>query len=179
MLKLKLVTILSLFTLSFVLMACADCDLDPYDNCLTGIDSVSVVNSSPSIQMYFYIKKYADEFDIPEAYAFSLAYQETRYQGPLDMNYRHKQVSCVGAVGPMQIMPSTAKFIYGHWVPTNQLKSDIQMNVMISMKLLRYLYDIYGDWGLVFGAYNTGHPCINQYAKNILNKQYSWLSYND
>ena len=124
--------------------------------------------------MYFYIKKYAAEFEIPEAYAFSLAYQETRYGGPMDLNYNHKQTSFAGALGPMQIMPATAKLIYGSSVPKTTLMSDINLNVMISMKLLRRLYDKYDNWGLVFGAYNTGRPMINGYARNILNKQFVW-----
>jgi soluble lytic murein transglycosylase-like protein len=124
--------------------------------------------------MYFYIKKYAAEYEIPEAYAFSLAYQVTRYQGPLDLDYNHKQTSYAGALGPMQIMPSTAKMIYGKSVSNYNLKNDIKLNVMISMKLLRRLRNTYGNWGVVFGAYNTGRPCINGYAKNILDKQYIW-----
>ncbi len=146
-------------------------DDDPY---LEGVDSITIINSAPSIQMYFYIKKYAAEFEIPEAYAFSLAYQETRYQGPLDLTYNHKQTSFAGALGPMQIMPATAKLIIGKPVSNSKLKNDIKLNVMISMKLLRRLHNTYGSWGVVFGAYNTGRPCINGYAHDILDKKYIW-----
>jgi soluble lytic murein transglycosylase-like protein len=92
----------------------------------------------------------------------------------LDLDYNHKQTSYAGALGPMQIMPSTAKMIYGKSVSNYNLKNDIKLNVMISMKLLRRLRNTYGNWGVVFGAYNTGRPCINGYAKNILDKQYIW-----
>lgn len=145
---------------------------DPY---LKGVDTSEIVNSTPSIQMYFYIKKYAAKYKVPEAYAFSLAYQETRYGGPLDLKYNHKQTSYAGALGPMQIMPATAKLICKKHVPPKRLMSDIELNVKISMMLLHRLYNKYNDWGLVFGAYNTGRPCINQYAKNILKKQYNWV----
>jgi soluble lytic murein transglycosylase-like protein len=138
------------------------------------LDSNQVVNSAPSIQMYFYIKKYAKQYNIPEAYAFSLAYQETRYQGPLHLNYNYQQISSAGALGPMQIMPNTALMMMSKNISERQLKSDIDLNVKISMKLLRYLYNQYGNWGLVFGAYNTGSPCINDYARNILNKEFIW-----
>ena len=141
---------------------------------LEGVDSIAIVNSAPSIQMYFYIKKYAAEFEIPEAYAFAIAYRETRYQGPLDLTYNHKQTSYTGALGPMQIMPETAKLIIGNPIPNSKLKNDIKLNVMISMKLLRRLHDIYGSWGVAFGAYNTGSPCINGYAHDILDKKYIW-----
>jgi len=174
MIKLKLITGLSLAILAFAILTTnkmARVDDDPY---LEGVDSITIINSAPSIQMYFYIKKYAAEFEIPEAYAFSLAYQETRYQGPLDLTYNHRQTSFAGALGPMQIMPATAKLIIGKPVSNSKLKNDIKLNVMISMKLLRRLHNIYGSWGVVFGAYNTGRPCINGYAHDILDKKYIW-----
>ena len=174
MIKLKLITGLSLAILAFAIRTTnkmARVDDDPY---LEGVDSITIINSAPSIQMYFYIKKYAAEFEIPEAYAFSLAYQETRYQGPLDLTYNHKQTSFAGALGPMQIMPATAKLIIGKPVSNNKLKNDIKLNVMISMKLLRRLHNTYGSWGMAFGAYNTGRPCINGYAHDILDKKYIW-----
>lgn len=170
--KVKLFVIVFLAAISFLIFA--DADLDPYHQALRGVTEDNVAGAAPSIQMYFYIKKYAKEYGVPEAYAFSLAYQETRYEGPLDMDYHHKQTSFAGAVGPMQIMPATAKLMCGKSVPHSKLKSDIELNVMISMKLIRHLYDTYNDWGLAFGAYNTGRPCVNQYARNILNKQYTW-----
>ena len=173
--KIKLITVgvlaIVLFTILTVNKQCAEQNSDPY---LKGVDTTEIVNSSPSIQMYFYIKRYAEQYCIPEAYAFSLAYQETRYGGPMDLDYNHKQTSYAGALGPMQIMPSTAKLIHGKPISKHTLMSDIGLNVEISMKLLRRLHDKYNNWGLVFGAYNTGRPCINQYAKNILNKQYIW-----
>jgi hypothetical protein len=140
------------------------------------LDSTEIANHKPEVQMYYYIKKYSEEYKIPEAYAFSLAYQETRYRGPFDSLYKHNQSSKAGALGPMQIMPATAKLIWGEPVPKTRLKNDIKLNVMISMKLLRRLHDKYKNWGLVFGAYNTGKPCINKYAKRILKKQFIWAT---
>ena len=29
--------------------------------------------------------------------------------------------------------------------------------------------------GLAFGAYNTGSPCVNRYAREILNCNYNWI----
>ncbi len=140
------------------------------------LDSTEIVNHKPEIQMYYFIKKYSQEYKIPEAYAFSLAYQETRYRGPFDSLYKHNQSSKAGALGPMQIMPATAKLICGKPIPKKVLKNDIKLNVMISMKLLRRLHDKYKNWGLVFGAYNTGKPCVNKYSKRILKKQFNWAT---
>jgi soluble lytic murein transglycosylase-like protein len=175
--KVKIITVATLVVIAFGILTlnkkCNSLNSDPY---LKNVDTTEIVNSSPSIQMYFFIKKYAEKYDIPESYAFSLAYQETRYQGPLDLKYNHKQKSYAGALGPMQIMPATAKMIHGKSISARKLSSDIALNVEISMKLLRRLHNKHKNWGLVFGAYNTGRPCINQYAKNILNKQYNWVS---
>ena len=131
-------------------------------------------NDVPSIQLYFAIKKYAKEYNIPEEYAFGIAFVETGYQGPLHFDYNHKQTSSVGALGPMQVMPNTAKFINGSKPTNEKLKSDIDYNVQTSMKLLRWLKDKYGSWLVVFGYYNTGYPIINDYARKVYGKQYSW-----
>jgi soluble lytic murein transglycosylase-like protein len=146
----------------------------------TSTDSIvlkkKIVNTDPPcLQMYYYIEQYTDSFNIPKDYAYGIAYAETRYNGPFHWKYNPKQTSSVGAVGPMQVMPSTAAYINGVGkVSISKLKSDIAYNIMTSMKLLRRLHDKYGDWKTVFGAYNTGRPCINRYALNVYNYKPNW-----
>ena len=74
----------------------------------------------------------------------------------------------------MQVMPATSRLINKEKVTKEKLKNDIAYNVRTSMKLLRRLHDKYKDWKLVFGAYNTGRPMINQYALNVYNYQPNW-----
>jgi soluble lytic murein transglycosylase-like protein len=124
--------------------------------------------------MYFYIEKYAEEFSIPKSYAYGIAYCETRYNGPFHWDYNPARTSSVGALGPMQVMPATSRLINKEKVTKEKLKNDIAYNVRTSMKLLRRLHDKYKDWKLVFGAYNTGRPMINQYALNVYNYQPNW-----
>ena len=132
-------------------------------------------SSPPCIRMYDAIIKYANMYDIPKTYAFGIAYKETRYNGPFDWRYRHNQTSCVGAIGPMQIMPSTADLMWKSFkVSRVRLMNDIDFNVHTSMKLLRNLHDRYGDWKTVFGCYNTGRPMINQYAIDVFNHKPDW-----
>jgi len=127
-------------------------------------------NSPPSIQMAYYIQKYANEYEVPINYAFGVAYAETRYEGPYQWSYNPHQVSCAGAVGPMQIMPTTGKESWKDRTVTREmLLSDIEFNVRTSMKLLRTLHNRYGDWKTVFGCYNTGRPCVNDYAIKVYN----------
>lgn len=147
---------------------------EPEDPYLSKVSEDEVVNSAPAIQVYFYIKKYSKEYGVPEAYAFAVAYQETRYKGPLDLSYDHRITSSSGAVGPMQIIPQYAHKFAGRRVTSHDLKTDIKLNVKVSMGMLRKWYDIYHDWGLAAGAYNTGHPVMNGYARSVINKEYYW-----
>lgn len=130
----------------------------------------------PSIELYYAILKYSKEFDIPTEYAFGIAYVETGYQGPLDFTYDHRQISSAGALGPMQVMPSTANWINKTQVDKSIVLNDIDFNVRTSMKLLRQLKDKYNSWPIVFGYYNTGYPVINDYALKVYNKRYTWIS---
>jgi len=128
-----------------------------------------VENAPPCLQMYECIEKYAREYDIPLDYAYGIAYAETRYHGPFDWKYNHARVSSAGAVGPMQIMPRYAHpYVDGEFT-RDELMTDIDMNVKASMRMLRKLYSIHKNWKLVFGAYNTGKPCVNGYAESVYN----------
>ena len=92
--------------------------------------------------------------------------------------YKPNQISPAGALGPMQIMPGTAKLIERYSVPNNKLKTDIKLNVEISMKLLRKLHNRYHNWAIVCGCYNTGRPMINDYARycvSNLDYQNKWI----
>ena len=127
-------------------------------------------NSPPCLQMHYSIEHHAKTYNIPLNYAYGIAYVETRYGGPFDWDYNPAQTSYAGAIGPMQIMPTTANFMWPkEKISKRQLMHDIDFNVETSMKLLRHLYDRYGDWKTVFGCYNTGRPCINDYAIKVFN----------
>jgi len=128
----------------------------------------SKVNVPNSIIMYEMINKYSDIYEIPKYIAFNIAYRETRYSGPFHYDYDHKQGSITGALGPMQIMPSTAKYICEimdlEKITNTDLKSNIELNVMLSMIILRRSYNRHKDWSIVCGEYNTGKYLINEYA---------------
>jgi soluble lytic murein transglycosylase-like protein len=131
-------------------------------------------NSPVSLQMYNYIKQYADTFDIPLRYAFGVANTETGYRGPFHWKYNPAQTSCAGAVGPMQVMVSTARWINKDNVSKETLKTDIKYNIYTSMKLLRILFNKNRDWKVTFGEYNTGRPCINGYSYKVSNYNPDW-----
>ncbi len=177
--KTKYITIGALLTLTII--SIISFNLAQYDKKKdTIVLEKHIQDTDPScLKMYYYIEQYSDSFGIPKKYAFGIANIESNYNGPFDWNYNHKLSSYAGAVGPMQIMPSTAKFINDEKVTTQKLKNDIEYNVKTSMKLLRHLYDTYGDWGLAFGAYNTGKPVMNRYAKKVLSYKPTWKYYDN
>jgi soluble lytic murein transglycosylase-like protein len=135
----------------------------------------SIRQYSPScLLMYEYIKAYADTFNIPIKYAFGIAYAETRYSGPFHWKYNPAQTSSAGAVGPMQVIVSTARWINKDRVSKDFLRTNIKYNVYTSMKLLHKLYKRRGNWKIVFGEYNTGRPCINDYSERVYNYKINW-----
>ena len=134
-----------------------------------------LMTDPPSLQMYFCIEKYAEMYNIPKRFAYGIAYAETRYKGPFDWDYDHAQTSSAGAVGPMQIMPRYADpYVDEDKWTTHDLKTNIEMNVKASMRILRKLHNMHKDWKLVFGAYNTGKPCINSYAETVYEYKPNW-----
>lgn len=125
----------------------------------------SDINKPSSILMYENLEKYSKEYKIPKHIIYNIAFLETRYEGPFDWGYNPERTSPVGAVGPMQVMPSTADYICHKKVSVKKLKTDIRFNIETSVKLLQILYKKYGNWEIVCGCYNTGRPMINDYAR--------------
>ena len=138
-------------------------------------ERLDLANGTISLQMYESIEHWSDSFNIPKHIAYNVAYLETHYQGPFDFNYNPYQESNAGAVGPMQIIPRYAHKFAGRTVTSQELRNNIQLNVKVSMKMLRKWYSIHHDWGLAAGAYNTGQPVMNDYARAVVNKEYHWV----
>ena len=122
----------------------------------------------PSLQMFYYLDKYSTEYKVPMQIAMGIANSETGYLGPFHWTYKHDQTSHKGAEGPMQIMPSTAAMLLKRKVSRHELREDIELNVRVSMQLMSHLYRTYGNWTLALGAYNTGKPVSNNYAREII-----------
>lgn len=122
------------------------------------------VNVPNSMVLYDLIEKYSKEHNVPRHIAYNIAFRETRYKGPFDWTYNPELTSTAGAVGPMQVMPSTAKSIQGKDISSEELRTNLELNVQTSMMLLEKLYNKYENWALVCGCYNTGQPIINGYA---------------
>ena len=136
---------------------------------LTTTVSVNTNNlAPPSLQVYYAIKRYAKIYNIPEKIAFGVPRKETGFINPMDFSYNHKQISSANAMGTMQVQYRTAKDVEPNKNFTKEeLLNNIDLNVNISFKYLRQLYNKYKSWDVALGYYNTGHPKINEYATSI------------
>ncbi len=134
---------------------------------------------TPAQRMYDAIIFYADSFGVPLHIAFNIAHIETTYRGPNDSLYNHKKTSRCGALGPMQIMPQYASYHAGFPVTKKALRDSIELNVMISMKIMAANYRKTKSWIKSAGKYHTGKACIDSYAKKAVQKDYRkhWVDY--
>lgn len=126
------------------------------------------VITTPAQRLYTAINHFAEQYEVPLYIAYNVACLETGYCGPFHETYNHKQTSKAGAVGAMQIMPQYASHYAGFKVSKAMLRDSIELNVEISMKMLNEWYKRYKRWDKATGAYNTGKPIINKYAKKAV-----------
>ncbi len=75
-------------------------------------------------------------------------------------------VSSSGAVGVMQVMPSTAEEVAMRLGLTNYDITDFEDNVTIGCWYLRYLLDMFGDLRLALCAYNAGPNNVRDWLDN-------------
>lgn len=109
-------------------------------------------------------KQYAAEFSLDWRLLASIGYQESKFDAQV--------VSWAGAVGLMQIMPSTAR---AHGVEPSDLP-DPEINIQVACRLLSYLdhyfrstKDIEHRTKLVLAAFNCGEMHVND-AKALAKK---------
>jgi soluble lytic murein transglycosylase-like protein len=150
-------------------------------SCLTlmsGITYKPVERPSHALRMYRAIMLYSGMYNVPEHVAFNIAHLETTYRGPQDSTYNPSRVSKAGAMGPMQIRYKYASYFAERKVTKSELRDSIEFNVNLSMKILAQNYKRFKNWAKAAGAYNTGKPVINHYAKEAVKKDYkrNWIS---
>lgn len=130
-----------------------------------------------ALRMYRAIMLYSGMYQVPKHVAFNIAHLETTYRGPQDSTYNPSRVSNKGAMGPMQIMYKYASYFAERKVTKSELRDSIEFNVNLSMKILAQNYKRFKSWAKAAGAYNTGRPIINRYAKEAVKKDYkrNWI----
>ncbi len=112
-----------------------------------------------------YVEQYAHEYGVPE----ELVYAVIRTESSFDSS----AVSSKGAVGLMQMMPSTFEWI------TNDLLHEYhdvgmlyapETNIKYGTYYLCRLYARFGDWNTAIAAYNGGEGNVSEW---LTDKRYS------
>ncbi len=102
----------------------------------------------------------AERYKIPPETVFAVIKAES--------NFREDAVSPVGAVGLMQILPTTAEWIAGRRGETFDpgTLSDPVINLDYGCYYLSYLYDRFGEWDAAHAAYNAGPATVDRWMKD-------------
>lgn len=111
------------------------------------------------------IRQQAGEKDLDPALLAAVIYGESRFR---------PRKSKAGAVGLMQIMPGTARFIARKSGGTSFELSDLaspQVNIAYGSWYLSYLVNRYGGHDvLALAAYNAGHDRVDRWSRHARKK---------
>lgn len=115
--------------------------------------------------VYFaeYVVPLSEEFGIDPDIVFSVIKTES--------DFRPEAVSSAGAVGLMQITLSAYEHIvsfsdrqYSQYAFSDM--TDPYVNILFGCRYIRYLYDLLGNYELVFAAYNGGITNVLKWLKD-------------
>jgi len=82
--------------------------------------------------------------------------KELKYLAVIESALNHNAVSSAGAVGPWQLMETTAKMMGLTVTRKNDDRRDLVKSTAAATKYLELLYSQLDDWLLVIAAYNSG-----------------------
>lgn len=114
------------------------------------------------------IEKILAQYELP---------RELKYLAVIESNLKVNAVSNVGAVGPWQLMPQTARDLGLKVTRGNDERKNYVKSTRAAALYLRDLYNELGDWLLVIAAYNTGtsnvyHAIRKAGSRNFWDLQY-------
>jgi membrane-bound lytic murein transglycosylase D len=103
--------------------------------------------------------------------------RELKYMAVIESNLKAHCISWAGAVGPWQLMPSTARQLGLKVSHHFDERTNYTKSTRAAATYLRDLYNELGDWLLVMAAYNGGTAHVNyaisrSHSRNFWNLQY-------
>lgn len=108
-----------------------------------------------------YVETYAQIYDVPPHIVYAIIDVESGFDS--------SAVSSAGAVGLMQMMPSTFSWLT-HEILFEHLSEgmlyDPETNIRYGTYYLSRLYDRYGDWDVTLAAYNAGPTNVDGWLKD-------------
>ena len=110
------------------------------------------------------VEHYSSVYGVPSGVIYAVIKTES--------NFNPHAVSSAGAVGVMQIMPSTFEWLMGLMGESHEVAAlyDPEINIRYGTYLLRYLYDRYGQYETAFAAYNAGMGNVSEW---LASEEYS------
>ena len=98
--------------------------------------------------------------------------KELKYLAVIESYLKTYAVSWVGAVGPWQFMPATARKFGLKINEYVDERTDYYKSTHAAAKYLSELYNIYSDWLLVIAAYNGGPGNVNAAIRKSKSKNF-------
>ena len=107
-----------------------------------------------------FVVKYSGEYNVPQELIYAVIKAES--------GFKIDAVSHAGAIGLMQIMPTTFEDMSNRLgeETVEGLLYDPETNIKYGTYYLRYLYDMFKEWDLAVAAYNGGLGNVNKWREN-------------
>ncbi len=107
-----------------------------------------------------YVTEYSEAYGVPEHIVYAIIKTES--------NFDSSALSNAGAIGLMQIMPSTFDHICELLDEEYEVGMlyDPETNIKYGTYYLSYLYGIYARWPTVYAAYNVGMDTVDAWLQN-------------
>jgi membrane-bound lytic murein transglycosylase D len=102
---------------------------------------------------------------------------ELKYLAVIESELKKSARSWVGAVGPWQLMPGTARQLGLKVTRRTDERRNYSKSTAAAAKYLRDLYNEFGDWLLVIAAYNGGEAHVYNAIKHSGSRNFWELQY--
>lgn len=103
------------------------------------------------------IVRHAATNDLPPSLVAAVIFEESKFN--------HEARSRKGAVGLMQLLPSTAKWVAKRNKTDLGSLEDPDDNIRLGTMYLHYLVDKYGDTRIALAAYNGGETTVDRWLR--------------
>jgi len=133
----------------------------PSDYTAQAEDIVSSLNKSKLKHILIYIEALCWEYGVD--------YEMVKAVIQTESDWNHKAVSTSGAIGLMQVLPSTAKSEFN--TPKQDL-FDPYVNVTVGIKYLSKLNDRFDDLESTLTAYSHGPTATTKYSPTYVNNNF-------
>src|SRR5450432_2759381 len=97
---------------------------------------------------------------------------QLKYLAVVESELKTKAVSKVGAVGPWQLMPATARILGLKVSSRHDERKNYYKSTRAAARYLKDLHEEFGDWLLVFAAYNGGESPVLSAIRQSGSKNY-------